>query len=264
MKRRNDILTDIAIVVALFAVIGLGLGGYYTDRQQKQIDKFDIKVRMSDTLGFVTRDKVLGMLDDSLGGVGSVAETDVRRIEKFLDAVVYVSDAEVYKDESGELHVMIGQRIPAVRVLDDKGRSFYLAQDGTVMPRCGDFVADVPLITMSDSLLSVYYFVEDDGKIISKNYNFTDNLINFALRLESDSFWRDFITQINLNKEGEVELIPRIGSHKVIMCDVSELNRYEVFLSKLNKFYFKELKRSGWNRYRIINLKFDNMIVCSK
>ncbi|MCX4358907.1 MAG: hypothetical protein OSJ22_04655 [Rikenellaceae bacterium] len=255
---------DLSIAAAMFAIAAAGLSHYYSSTRARRIDKFDIKIEGGDTLGFVTVDKVRTLVDDSLGWVTTVGGTDVRRIEKYIDSMIYVLDSEVYKDESGTLHMEIAPRIPRVRVMTYGGESFYMDDYGVIIPRCADFVADVPLVTMSDSALSEYMPHVAGNKIISKNYNFTDNLINFAVKVESDPFWSDFIAQINLNEAGEIEIIPRIGSHKVILCEVSDLGSADIFLGKLYKLYFGQLKQTGWNRYSLINLKYNKMAVCTK
>ena len=240
-------MIDLSIVAVMFLIAAAGLSHYYSSTDTRRIDRFDIRIEGGDTLGWVT----------------TVGNTDVRRIEKYIDSIIYVLDSEVYKDESGELHIEIVPRRPRVRILTYGGESFYMDDYGIGMPRCADFVADVPLVTMSDSDLSVY-MSRDGEKIISKNYNFTDNLINFAVKVESDPFWRDFIAQINLNGAGEIELIPRIGSHRVVLCDVADLGSADIFLDKLYRLYFGQLRQAGWNRYSVINLKYDKMAVCSK
>ncbi len=255
---------DLSIAAVMFATIAAGLSHYYTSTRTRRIDRFDIRIEGGDTLGFVTPRKIRASVVDTLGLVTTVGETDVRRIEKYIDSMVYVLDSEVYKDEGGVLHIEIVPRRPRVRIVTYGGESFYMDDYGVDMPRCRDFTADVPLVTMSDSTLSAYMPHSSGEKIISKNYNFTDNLINFAVKVESDPFWSDFIAQINLNGAGEVELIPRIGSHKVILCDVADLGSADIFLGKLYKLYFGQLKQTGWNRYSIINLKYNKMAVCAK
>ncbi len=108
---------DLSIAAAMFAIAAAGLSHYYSSTRARRIDKFDIKIEGGDTLGFVTVDKVRTLVDDSLGWVTTVGGTDVRRIEKYIDSMIYVLDSEVYKDESGTLHVEIAPRIPRVRVM---------------------------------------------------------------------------------------------------------------------------------------------------
>lgn len=255
---------DLAIAAAMFAIAVAGLSHYYSSTRSRRIERFDIRIEGGDTLGFVTEERVRSLIADTLGWVTTVGGTDVRRIEKHLDSIVYILGSEVYKDESGTLHIEIAPRRPRVRIVTYGGESFYMDDYGTGMPRCAHFVADVPLVTMSDSALSEYMPHVAGEKIISKNYNFTDNLINFAVKVETDPFWSDFIAQINLNGAGEIELIPRIGSHKVILCDVADLGSADIFLGKLYKLYFGQLKQTGWNRYSVINLKYNKMAVCTK
>ena len=130
------------------------------------------------------------------------------------------------------------------------------------MPLCGYFIADVPLVTLSDSLYESKIAVKEIDKNIYKNYIFIDNLLNFVKWVGNDAFWNSQIAQINLNDKGEIELIPRVGAHVVILCEENDLGDFEKYLRKLKVFYLKELKSVGWNRYKVIDLKFDDMAVC--
>jgi cell division protein FtsQ len=67
--------------------------------------------------------------------------------------------------------------------------------------------------------------------------------------------------QINVVKNSEVELVPRVGNHIVLLGGV---DRYEQKLEKLNKFYTEGLGYDSWNKYKVINLKYENQVVCSK
>lgn len=50
----------------------------------------------------------------------------------------------------------------------------------------------------------------------------------------------------------------------MILCEVSDLGSADIFLGKLYKLYFGQLKQTGWNRYSLINLKYNKMAVCTK
>ena len=69
------------------------------------------------------------------------------------------------------------------------------------------------------------------------------------------------IVQIYVDEKNNVELIPRVGNHNIILGDASDL---ENKLEKLMIFYKKGLSKTGWNEYSTINLKYKNQIVCTK
>ena len=69
------------------------------------------------------------------------------------------------------------------------------------------------------------------------------------------------IEQLYVNKEFEIELIPRVGNHRIVVGDATDI---KTKLDKLKVFYDKGLNKTGWNEYSVINLKFANQVVCKK
>ncbi|MDR1090381.1 MAG: hypothetical protein LBL79_04825 [Prevotella sp.] len=59
----------------------------------------------------------------------------------------------------------------------------------------------------------------------------------------------------------DITLIPRVGDHRIILGD---LDGYKERLNKLMTFYRNGLNETGWNKYSVINLKFDKRVVCIK
>jgi cell division protein FtsQ len=59
----------------------------------------------------------------------------------------------------------------------------------------------------------------------------------------------------------DLELIPRVGNHTIILGNVSDLQ--EKF-NKLMIFYKEAMPKVGWNKYKTLNLKYKNQIVCKK
>ena len=79
--------------------------------------------------------------------------------------------------------------------------------------------------------------------------------------MEADEFWKAQIIQVKVLENGELELIPRVGNHTILLGTTDEL---ELKFKKLKIFYEKGLSKTGWNEYSQINLKFDNQVVCTK
>ena len=264
MRKQRGILWDIVLLLFLGAALiggGLYVGG---ERNTRAINRFHITVKDSSRIGFITPEMIRSRLEsDSLGRyVGTVADTDVRALENYFDSMEYVKEVQIYKDLEGILWVNIEQCEPVVRISTGTGRNIYIDENGRVLPLCGYFIADVPLVTLSDSLYESKIAVKEIDKNIYKNYIFIDNLLNFVKWVGDDAFWNSQIAQINLNDKGEIELIPRVGAHVVILCEENDLGDFEKYLRKLKVFYLKELKSVGWNRYKVIDLKFDDMAVC--
>ena len=58
-----------------------------------------------------------------------------------------------------------------------------------------------------------------------------------------------------------MELIPKVGKHKIIIGNVENI---EQKLYNLKLFYINGLNQKGWENYSVINLKYQNQIVCTK
>ncbi|NJM14093.1 MAG: hypothetical protein HC896_00705 [Bacteroidales bacterium] len=88
-----------------------------------------------------------------------------------------------------------------------------------------------------------------------------EDLYNIALFLSASKFWKAQVTQVYLNQNLEYEIIPRVGSHQIILGGADDL-QYK--FRKLEALYLKAFKVVGWNEYETINLKFGNQVICTK
>jgi len=86
-----------------------------------------------------------------------------------------------------------------------------------------------------------------------------NQLYDFAKFLQGDKFWNSQIEQIFVEPNLDVEIIPSVGDHRII---IGKIENYPENLKKLQLFYDKGLKETGWTRYSVINLKFKNQVVC--
>jgi cell division protein FtsQ len=82
-----------------------------------------------------------------------------------------------------------------------------------------------------------------------------------AAYINSDPFLKSQIIQLYIKENKEIELIPRVGNHNILL---GKINGYEEKFKKLKLFYSEGVKQTGWNNYKEINLKFKDQIVCVK
>jgi len=86
------------------------------------------------------------------------------------------------------------------------------------------------------------------------------DIYKIAKFIHNDEFWNSQIEQIYI-KNNEYELIPRVGSQIILFGGVEDFNKKFVKLKALYKQGFSQV---GWNKYKIINLKYSNQIICTK
>ena len=154
-----------------------------------------------------------------------------------------IQDVQVYKTPSGIIKLEVVQKMPILRILASNG-NYYVDNQGTVMPISRRYVAHVPIVS----------------GYVEKNLAVSD-LYKFALFLQGNEFWNDQIDQIYVHPDQDVELIPRVGNHRIML---GSLDRFEEKLDNLRLFYEQAIPKLGWERYSMINLKYKNQIVCTK
>lgn len=171
-------------------------------------------------------------------------EINTQEIEEAILANKLIKKAEVFTTNSGAIKINIYERKPIVRIMANNGDSYYIDDEGMRMPLSNNHTTYVPLATGS--------IKEEFAKI---------ELYKFALFLSENKFWNSQIEQIVVSSNENITLIPRVGDHQIIL---GELDDYEGKLDKLMAFYKNGLSQSGWNKYSVINLKYDKQVVCTK
>ena len=164
-------------------------------------------------------------------------------IREKIAANEFVSDVMVYKTPSGSIKIEISQKMPILRVFSGRD-SYYVDESGSIMPTNYLFPAYLPVA----------------GGSIEKSLA-TSELYKFALFLQKHTFWNNQIEQIYVHPNQEVELIPRIGNHRIILGNFDD---FEEKMSNLLLFYEQAIPKIGWEKYDVISLKYKNQIVCIK
>ena len=86
-------------------------------------------------------------------------------------------------------------------------------------------------------------------------------LLEVVRVLDRSEFWKAQVEQINVTRDGQIELVPRVGDHLLILGTADNV---EDKLERLMNFYSKGLDNVGWNKYRSISVAYDGQVVCKK
>lgn len=182
-----------------------------------------------------------------------LANLEVERMERVLEADPFVKNADVYIDQNNQLHINIEQREPLLRVLDNNGNNYYLDASGKKMPPSKNFAARVIVATGNVSPYTPE-FREKRKSSLKDLFNITETLLK-------DPFLKAFIQQIHINNAGDIILIPLIGDQKIVLGSARKL---EDKLDRLKIFYKEGMPYEGWRKYETINLKYSGQVVCKK
>jgi cell division protein FtsQ len=214
-------------------------------------DKFctgvEIEIAATGEASYLTRAQIESLLGKArINPVGrKLSEINANAIEKNLRENQLIKKAEVCKTIDGRLKICVYQRIPVLRIMSERERcSYYVDNEGRMMPVPPNYAAHVPLVTGA----------------ISAEYA-QNQLYRFVGFLRKNKHWNEQIVQIHVLPNQDVELTPRKGSHTILL---GKIENYRENLDKLELFYDKGLNKVGWNKYSQINLKYKNQVVCTK
>ena len=195
----------------------------------------------------------------------SVSSINTKNIEQILRQYSSIKSAEVYVTLEGDIRVEIEQRNPIFRIINKRGQSYYVDQEGTLMPLSSKYSSHV-LIVNGNIVEHFEINRTSDINCDTSEENWKTNrlvcdLYQLCKFIYEDDFWRSQIQQIYVSDEWEFELIPRVGAHIIYFGDI---NNYEKKFRNLRAFYLQGLNNIGWNKYEEISLRFDNQVICTK
>ena len=194
-----------------------------------------------------------------------VKEVDLKGIEDSIEKNIYVQDVDAYISLDAALNIYVLQSKPIARVFNTHGESFFINTSGRLMP-IGS-VATEGLVVASGNIIEKY---EPETKLLNldsvpyedcNNVSTLNKIFLIAEAISKDSLLNKLITQIYVNSNKSYELIPIIGSQNILLGDVDELERK---LSNLNIFYKEGYKKFYFEKYKTIDIRFTNQVVCIK
>ena len=218
-----------------------------TDRHEDTRMCQGVDLHITDSLHFdlIDDDMVLTTLQEhSVDPIGiPLDEIDLEKIEATLLLHPLVGRVQCYKTGGDMLRINISSKVPLVRVLNNRGQDFYVDSRGEILSQ-HSLAVQLPVATG--------YI---DRRFASKE------LLDVVRAIDRSEFWKAQVEQINVTREGEIQLVPRVGDHLLILGTADNV---ESKLSRLMNFYEKGLDNIGWNKYRSVSVAYENQVVCKK
>jgi cell division protein FtsQ len=243
MRNINPYIRKTLYVLSLVLLVGL-LFFLRKDHQGQTCDVITVEIEAEVEKQLVTERLVNDRISEWYsGGLLGTAKSDLslEEIERKLESMPSVKNAEVSFDLRGTLLITIQQRNPLVRIIPQSGESYYLARGLIKIPVSGTDVARVPI---ANGRLT--------NAMIKKVYT-------LSTYVHENTFMKALTEQIFVDNKGDLIIIPKVKNQRIIIGDVVEL---EEKFSKLIDFYTEGLNHIGWEKYKIINLKYKDQIVC--
>lgn len=174
---------------------------------------------------------------------------EMRIVEEYLKTNPYIRDADVYLGASGTLMLNLYQRMPLMRIVDNRNRHWYIDKDTVLMPVSSQFTARVPLV---------------NGDFpATKNIKRwpIKELFQIATMLQENEFMGLLIDQIYFESKEMIWLIPRFGPSRILIGKAENL---EDKADRIQRLYKQALPFKGWDTYTYIDTRIAGQIVAKK
>ncbi len=263
--KRTKILRFVAygaVITAFLVTLG------FSEHRQDVMPCTAVEVSVIDTMGhnFVEEAEIMELVKNKFGTLNGkpLSSINISLLEKIINTNPFIADAEVFSTIDGKIKIEVKQRRPVVRIVNVKDESFYIDDKGEFMPLSSEYTARVAVAngfifdTESERRVTVYDGEKRDTAI---KLSRIDEIFHVADYIYHHEFWNAQIEQIYVNAEGDIELIPRVGSQNIVLGSSEKLDKK---LNKLLLFYREGLNKTGWNKYKTINLKYEGQVVCTK
>jgi cell division protein FtsQ len=175
----------------------------------------------------------------------------LHELESTLEKNTWISSAELYFDNRDVLHVTIMEKEPVARVFTTAGNSFYIDSMGRKMPLSDKLSARVPVFTgfpEAKRLTAADSALLNDVKVTA-NYIF------------NNGFWMSQVAQIDITAERNFEMIPVVGNHLVKLGNGEDIDKK---FNRLMVFYKQVLSKTGFDKYKLIDVQYAGQIVASR
>ncbi|WP_342647221.1 cell division protein FtsQ [Mucilaginibacter sp. CSA2-8R] len=212
-----------------------------------------VKVYIPGNEYFIDRkevDRILQLSSYSLVG-RKMEGINIHNLEKKLQANPYIASAKVYADMDGLIRVEITQRHPVLRVMNRFDQDFYVDEHGFKIPLSQNFTA--PVLAANGYIDELFA-----NRIDTLHTGLAKEIFKTVQFIKKDTLWNAQIGQIYVNEAHEIELVPRVGNHKILLGNADSLSTK---FHNLEIFYKQALPQVGWDKYRMINIKYANQVV---
>lgn len=232
----------VAVVLGYLCFVFLNFAGRRLPVTCKGVE---VHIADSTRSGFITQGEVIRLLDEaglSLPG-RSLDDINSREVADSLGRNPFIKEATCYKSPGGVFHIVVSQRLPILRVMTADAGDYYLDEQGNAMNSMG-YSANLPVVT---------------GHVTREFAK--QSLVKLGLYLRSHPFWNEQITQADVDKDGGITIVPRVGAQTIHLGSAEEL---DVKFGNLMTFYRRVMPTVGWNKYAHLDVEHTNQIICTK
>lgn len=193
---------------------------------------------------FITPDSVNKLLIENNRDPLAIqkVDLDLKNLEELLTQNDMVEKAQVFVTIDGVLKAIVKQKTPIARYVH-LNEIYYIDSQGGKMPLSEVYSARVPLVTGSERNI------------------FTAAVQKILMLIHDDEFLQKDIIGVEVNAKGQLKLVSRIFQHEIDfgapIKGKEKFRNYKAFLQNT-------ISDSSIYKYKKLDLRFDNQVVCTK
>lgn len=235
----------IFLLLAIAGYLVVAVWKFASQAEDRICEGVNVEILDSIADGFITESFIRSLLTrNNISPEGMrISEINLEQIEELMLGESHIERANCFYNAAGVLCIKVVPQRPVLHVISQNGDDYYLSSTGLTMPTAS-FNVNLCVAT---------------GRI-SKQFA-SERLLEMALFIHDNLFWREQIEQIHVLSPERIELYPRVGQHVI---ELGSIDGFQEKLDRLRIFYRKGLERVGWNKYSTISLAYDGQIVCTK
>jgi cell division protein FtsQ len=249
------IVKKILIILAWICLAGgIGFTVYYAYSQWISVRCQSIVVNINpNSPRFLDEDEIVVIIEKSGQEIVGqrLAAININKLESKLRSYTTFDNVQIFKKVDskglsfkGKLVVSLDERTPVVR-FKNTIEDYYMDLGGIKVPVSQKYIERILLATGT---------LPADEKIRKDLLRMTD-FIN------KDEFWKAQIEQVFIQENGELLMIPQVGDY---MIEFGTPDDYQTKFRNLKALYQQGFKNFGWNKYKMISVKYRNQVVCTK
>ncbi|MFM2009805.1 MAG: hypothetical protein RLZZ479_195 [Bacteroidota bacterium] len=240
MKRFNWITIRLVLMFGLVIV----LFSFTSNRNEnRKLTKTKV-VFVGENPSFLKQETVNKLLIENSADASAIRKDklDLNKLEKAVSSDPMVEKSQVFVTIDGVLKAVVKQKTPIVRVFDGK-RSFYIDYKGNTMPLSANFTARVPLVL---------------GVIRKQN---SEALAELFRKIYDDEFLKKNIIAIQIMPNGSLKMLNRNFDYQI---DFGGAKNVDAKFRNYKAFFQKAVVDSSLYKYRKIDLRFTQQVICTK
>ncbi|HEV7780886.1 MAG TPA: hypothetical protein VGO58_06450 [Chitinophagaceae bacterium] len=246
----------------LFVAVWLCIGGgmltlllaAISKKNRGECRDYAITIKGAENNFFIDKKDVEQMLVKATNGNMKghpVASFNLHALEQMLEHNTWIDEAELYFDNRDVLHITVTEKEPVARIFTTTGQSFYIDSLGRSIPLSDKLSARVPVFT---------------GFPGKKKLTATDSVLLNEVRVTAnyimnDPFWVSQVAQIDITPQRTFEMIPVVGNHLVRLGNGEHMDKK---FHRLMVFYKQVLSKTGFDRYKLIDVQYKGQVVVSR